>query len=577
MGFIKYYDIHEDHYGDVVEYAKIQDELERQRRDERKKEDWFAFFSGNPEYAVLDANTLLKFAVKSYRDAENQYRRLPGASNKGEVDCLQLWQDLWLECSGRCVEAMDLSEEKQEQLMDVFVRKLLQLDGKTEPQRHIQEMHRNRRYGRYMTRSFSTSGNEIPEYWRWLGDAYPDRKMELQLIAENYEKYYAFLSYYLYKSVHPISDSWIVLAEANKKKISDIRTYLKLGRLRGARPQCFRNPLYYGPALQQMTIYIRVLLFQKNKSTEQSEDRNMIEDLYDYLTEQDQKNVQITSILPENVLTQIQAGKLPVFENGSVSGLQPGEQIHYLNHMILYLPENNDNDSFAQKKGTLVITDKRIAFRSAGASDISLEQLDQVLRYDMKPEVLEFRERNHSVFVTLPDPDVIYQVLKMIANKDSGQPVADIRVALSYEQLVEKADLGACIFTFECLETYPLPDELKAKITLLLKKLRGLQHAVEVHPEHHRDVIRFLEYYLPETVRLVVSYNEYQMSGLEEKTLNRTYGMIMDAIDTLDAAVEERILNIYKLESMETRAKADALRQILEQDGYSKGSQVLRH
>ena len=75
----------------------------------------------------------------------------------------------------------------------------------------------------------------------------------------------------------------------------------------------------------------------------------------------------------------------------------------------------------------------------------------------------------------------------------------------------------------------------------------------------------------------MASYSDYQLSGLDDKTLQKTYTMISNAIDTLDSAAEQEIMSIYKLESMETRAKADALRQILEQDGYYKSNQILKH
>ena len=57
--------------------------------------------------------------------------------------------------------------------------------------------------------------------------------------------------------------------------------------------------------------------------------------------------------------------------------------------------------------------------------------------------------------------------------------------------------------------------------------------------------------------------------------MQNLYGKIKDSIDTLDAAVEQKILSIYQFETMDTAAKADALRQILEQDGYFKANQIL--
>lgn len=52
MGFIQYHGTKEDHYGDVTQYADIQAEMERQKRDEVKKQEWFASVSGETQNAA---------------------------------------------------------------------------------------------------------------------------------------------------------------------------------------------------------------------------------------------------------------------------------------------------------------------------------------------------------------------------------------------------------------------------------------------------------------------------------------------------------------------------------------------
>ncbi|MBQ6479607.1 MAG: hypothetical protein IJI45_00685 [Anaerolineaceae bacterium] len=576
MGFIKYHGSEESHYEDLLEYTRIQDEIERQKRDELEKQKWFSEFSGNPKYAAMDANSILKFAVKSYREAADCYRRIIGVTGSDGSNHLQLWQDLWLECSDSCIRAADLPEEKRQQLLQIITGKLLQLNGKTETGQHVREMSENPRYTRYMARSFSMEERSIPQYWKWLCRWQSPNRQELAVLAEKYAQYCMFLSFYLYKSVHPSTGRWMSFMEQSRSGTSEIRTRLQKNEDFGAAVQP-ENPLYSKSFLQQMTVYVCILLFQRGENKGQKEDWRMIEDLYDYLNETDAQDEAITSILPEEIRAQIRTGRLPVFESASVSGIQPDEQIHYINHMVLYKTEERNDSSYTPKKGSLIITDKRIAFRSANVSDIPLSQLERVIRYDMKPVIIEFQSGDKSVYISVPDPAEIYEVLRMIANKGARQTSSDIRVPMSYEDLVEKADLDACVFSLECLETYPLPEELKSRILLLVKKLYGLKHATVAHPERKQDISRFLEYYLPEAVRIVASYSDYQLSGLDDKTLQKTYTMISNAIDTLDSAAEQEIMSIYKMESMETRAKADALRQILEQDGYYKSNQILKH
>ena len=190
-------------------------------------------------------------------------------------------------------------------------------------------------------------------------------------------------------------------------------------------------------------------------------------------------------------------------------------------------------------------------------------------RYDMKPVIFKF-QGEETAYVTLPDADLAYQVLWMVSDKQENAADAVIPVTYSYRELVEKADLAACIAAFESLEGYGLSEELEEKTSSLIRKARALKKAVEAHPEKAEETKRFLEYYLPEAYDLIRAYREYQETALEEKVLLKTQRMIRDSLDTLDAAVEDKIMDLYQMEALETRARADALKKVLEQDGYSK-------
>ena len=574
MGFINYHGTKEKHYGEVVEYADIQVEQERQKRDEQKKAEWFASFSGEPKYASADANTLIKLTVKAYRDAADQYRTMQVAA--GEADTLQLWQDLWLYSTERCLESMEIPEEKQSQLLKVLSEKMLHLEGATTAERHFSEKE-NRKYQRYLRSCFAIDSSHPPTYWCWLAGNGSVAKANISDLLGNYEKYCLYLRYYLYRSIHPVSERWIHEIESDRTAINGLKVKLQRDQTKAPTAKKLQNPLYYKSSIQDLLLFTHALLFRLEQESLQ-EDPDMIADLYEFINENTGNATEITSILPSDIERQIQDGQLPVFDDASITGLQPEENIHYINHVVVFKQMDCGEEMFAPVKGTMAITDKRIAFRSAGVNDILLSDLYRVTQFDMIPEIMELKGRNQVCYVRLPDMSVAYKVLQMVANpKTEGQAVGGERVPFSYEELVEKADLGACIFAFECLESYPFPGELKEKTRLLLKKLHGLKTAVDNHPDRAKEVLRFLSYYLPEAVRLMLSYHEYQSAELEGKSLQKTYSMITDSIDTLDAAVEQKILSIYSMEAMETRAKADALKQILEQDGYSKGSQLLKH
>lgn len=69
-------------------------------------------------------------------------------------------------------------------------------------------------------------------------------------------------------------------------------------------------------------------------------------------------------------------------------------------------------------------------------------------------------------------------------------------------------------------------------------------------------------------MRVVTSYQRYQNVGLDEKTIRNVYEKVMIAVKSLDGALYKKISDIYHLETMDTVARAEALREILGQDGY---------
>ncbi|MBR3245932.1 MAG: 5-bromo-4-chloroindolyl phosphate hydrolysis family protein [Parasporobacterium sp.] len=573
MGFINYHGTKENRYEEVIEHAKIQNELERQRRDELQKQEWFAMFSGEPRYAALDSNSLLKIAVKHYRDAADIYRKVTGCGMGTPVDALQLWQDLWMDCTSRCISSMEISEDKVIALLQVITGKVLKLDGAGCAETHFAETKTNRKYQRYLKTCFSLEPREKYAFWGWLSNDKKDVR-EVERLAELYEKYSEYFLYYLYKSIHPKSDQWMNWAERNKENCENLSCAIQSKSLLTPDERKLRNPIYQESGLTQTLIYTRIILFNPGLKSNQEGNMEMIEDLYEYL--QETSSFQVETIIPKDIEDQIQSGILPEFENASISGLQPGEKVHFIDHAVCYKETKDATEGFIVLKGTFAVTNKRVAFRAAISEDLLLSNLDRVTQYDSNPEILEISGKGKTLYMSLPNQQLAYQVLRMLSNSKNDHTSAEVKVPFTYEQLVEKADIDACIFSFECLETYSLPQELTGKIALLVVKLKGLKKALENHPDRQKETERFMEYYLPEAVRLITSYSEYQDTAVDDKTLQKTYERVTESIDALDSAVEQRILSIYNLETMETRAKADALRQILEQDGYIQGSHLLK-
>lgn len=609
MGFIDYHGTRESHYDDVMEYAKTQKEREVAERIRRQQMSAFAELMGDEKYASFDAKAILRQIGIEYRSAAELFRSLALQPADDRIDLPQLWKDLWVYTTGRYLQSAGISEEKASMLFCLLLGKCLKLEEPDAEILHFQLLQDSRRYRRHM-RAFSLA--QTSDFWKMLYIHGKSRGLQntVARFLDVYRRYVTCMAYLLCLKVPLVSEElektlaedldniesqqellerskhivpkiiYLPSNDAGKKaKAKEPAQEVKEGQTETfieSAVVCWDrlvDPIQELPQ-EHTAHFVRELLFRR-KVKKQGEENEMIDDLYAYLKEIRFDREKVCTILPEHIARQIQEGTLPVFEDPSISGLAPGEQVHYIDHGTLFWDEARVENPFTQIKGVMVVTDKRVAFRGARSLDIYYEQLNRAIRYDMIPEVLELECDQSSFYITIPSMEAVYQTLKLIANRRIGGDIPKEKNIVDYGSLVEKADINACIFAYECLESYDFPTELTERIALLVKKLKGLKRTLEFHPERTEETARFLSYYIPEGVRIVVSYYEHQGAELPEQTIQNLYGKIKDSIDTLDVAVEKKILSIYQFETMDTASKADALRQILEQDGYFKANQIL--
>ncbi len=100
-------------------------------------------------------------------------------------------------------------------------------------------------------------------------------------------------------------------------------------------------------------------------------------------------------------------------------------------------------------------------FKGVDTLDLEYEKISRIAEYDVLPEILEIRSQNRINYFQVPDIEAAYKILKLIANRKEGTSVDEKQVPLSYEELVDKADIRAYIFAFEYMLSGDLPRELR--------------------------------------------------------------------------------------------------------------------
>lgn len=103
-------------------------------------------------------------------------------------------------------------------------------------------------------------------------------------------------------------------------------------------------------------------------------------------------------------------------------------------------------------------------------------------------------------------------------------------------------------------------DYLLQRIFLVLKE----------HPEKCPQMRKFMDYYLPTTVKLVESYADFDRAGVQGENIMTARAEIEKTMDTINQAFEKLLDDMYQDAAFEAAADAKVLKTVLAQDGFMK-------
>ena len=125
--------------------------------------------------------------------------------------------------------------------------------------------------------------------------------------------------------------------------------------------------------------------------------------------------------------------------------------------------------------------------------------------------------------------------------------------------------IGACRLLLSC----DLPDKMDDVYGDLIEQMRILEESLEKFKDVYRtDLDQFYEYYIPEALQLTATYLEYIEIGIDGEIVRETEAEVMQALEKLLLAMNEKKDEIYKFASIELKAKAKALESLMSQDGF---------
>lgn len=113
-------------------------------------------------------------------------------------------------------------------------------------------------------------------------------------------------------------------------------------------------------------------------------------------------------------------------------------------------------------------------------------------------------------------------------------------------------------------------EEISGKLQQLENTTGKIFTYVEEHPEKLPDTRRFMNYYLPTTLKLVEKYQEYEGMDLQLASVVKAKGEIEGALDKINVAFHNLLDSLYQDDTLDVTTDIEVLETMLEQEGLAK-------
>ncbi len=317
----------------------------------------------------------------------------------------------------------------------------------------------------------------------------------------------------------------------------------------------------------------RIVLGYFNFDIEDESDMITAGRLYSAIKDKNIKLERMISIFPAESAGLVERNVLPVVSWDDVRfKLNEHELLHYVEYATIYT-QGIDETIIDTLSGTVFITNQRIQIETGQkVFSIPYEYLKKTVIYDVMPGIIEFASSRENYFIRTADTELTYQIIKMILGYWTEMELQEDPEPLNMEQMtigfLEKEDIESYIFGIKTMLDTGMPERLQMDLVELIRALECLDITLKKYPSYKEQSYKFFTYYIPEAVKILYSYNEYEKAGLEEREINPVYEKVMAVIQKLSVSVKQQIVDIYKKAIMDTNARAKALIDLLGQDGF---------
>ena len=115
-----------------------------------------------------------------------------------------------------------------------------------------------------------------------------------------------------------------------------------------------------------------------------------------------------------------------------------------------------------------------------------------------------------------------------------------------------------------------IPDEeMKAKIVRLEKVTGKIFEQAQSDPDKRPQMRKFMDYYLPTSIKLLDSYAEMEAQGIEGENISESKRRIEAAMDTMVTAFENQLDKLFQSDALDLSTDIDVMERMLQADGLT--------
>jgi len=112
-------------------------------------------------------------------------------------------------------------------------------------------------------------------------------------------------------------------------------------------------------------------------------------------------------------------------------------------------------------------------------------------------------------------------------------------------------------------------ETISAKVSRLEELTGKMFKIIDENPQKKPQLRRFINYYLPTTLKLVNSYVVLEKQGIKGENITGAKQNIVNILDTLSTGFEQQLDQLFKSDAIDIAADIAVLENLMQQDGLT--------